>query len=274
MWPVSPRTRSAPSPLEGEGWGGGSKFARTSNVAGPPPLTPPLKGEGNRPRRARTNSPHPHPRRHHPRGARQVRAAGAARRLARCARRDRALGAARSSSPARCASACRRGSPRPPSRRSGPRSRTRSSCCGRRLRRPTPSCSPGSKGRAEKPVSADPAPFRPGDAEPRDRGAGSSRTRSRALRRRVEMGWHPRAGRRRRAGWPADRAALFAHRRGHFRRVPRPDRRDELQRRDRRRALDHARRPCAVVQRAAAAAQPQNHQREAHRRIPRAHSRL
>ena len=55
---------------------------------------------------------------------------------------------------------------------------------------------------------------------------------------------------------------------------PGPDRRAHFQRRDRRRIADRARRPRAVVQRAATAAQPQNRQREADRRIPRAPARL
>jgi hypothetical protein len=36
-------------PLVGEGWGGGSPWR---DIAPPPPLAPPHKGEGNRPRRA------------------------------------------------------------------------------------------------------------------------------------------------------------------------------------------------------------------------------
>ena len=154
--------------------------------------------------------PHPLRRRHHARHARQGRTAGAA--CAPGSTRSTRPGAGRcsSSSPARCASACRRGSPRPRSRRSATRSRTRSSCCGRRSRRPT------------RPVRLDRGPRREagqqrsgavpaGDAEPRDRGAGFRRARSGRLRRRMEMGRHPRAGgrgRRRTAG--ASRGSIRA----------------------------------------------------------------
>ena len=86
MWP----TRSAPSPRERGGLGGGSVRAQVARR--PPPQPLPHKGEGNSP--IERQRPHPRPRRHHPRLARQIRAAGAARRLARRARRDRALGAA------------------------------------------------------------------------------------------------------------------------------------------------------------------------------------
>src|SRR5262249_43128317 len=47
-WGMSPtQTRCAPSPLVGEGWGGGWWILREQQP--PPPLTPPHKGEGNRP---------------------------------------------------------------------------------------------------------------------------------------------------------------------------------------------------------------------------------
>src|SRR5438105_10527873 len=42
----SPLARSAPSPLVGEGWG--LRFVAVARLAGPPPRTPPHKGEGNR----------------------------------------------------------------------------------------------------------------------------------------------------------------------------------------------------------------------------------
>src|SRR2546430_1416665 len=46
--PSSPRSRSAPSPLVGEGWGGGDAVTRQRCLTQPPPpLTPPHKGEGN-----------------------------------------------------------------------------------------------------------------------------------------------------------------------------------------------------------------------------------
>ena len=71
-----------------------------------------------------------------------------------------------------------------------------------------------------------------------------------------------------------DRAALFAHRRGYFQKLSRSARRAAPARRHRRRASDHARRPRAVVQRAAAAAQSQNRHAETDRGIPRASARL
>src|SRR5262249_19137157 len=47
-----PRTQYAPSPLVGEGWGGGvmrrdDEGATCERIALPPPLSPPHKGEGN-----------------------------------------------------------------------------------------------------------------------------------------------------------------------------------------------------------------------------------
>src|SRR5207249_847558 len=43
------QTRSAPSPLVGEGWGGGSFVRqRRRDKLRPPPPTPPHKGQGNR----------------------------------------------------------------------------------------------------------------------------------------------------------------------------------------------------------------------------------
>src|SRR5215813_9714538 len=59
---ISPtQTRCAPSPLVGEGWGGGWLLSREfGQQQPPPPLTPPHKGEGNRPsvcRRCTSNSP-------------------------------------------------------------------------------------------------------------------------------------------------------------------------------------------------------------------------
>src|SRR5262249_36296468 len=46
--PRSPRARCAPSPLAGEGWGGGYGKQRSVH-AGPPSLSLPRKGGGNRP---------------------------------------------------------------------------------------------------------------------------------------------------------------------------------------------------------------------------------
>ena len=93
MWPEATRetqVQRAPSPLVGEGWGGGS-----SSVAQVSPFAYDLQ----------TPTPDPSPkgrgahalaflRRHRARHPRQGAIAGPARALARCARRDRALGAA------------------------------------------------------------------------------------------------------------------------------------------------------------------------------------
>src|SRR5215831_11011967 len=50
MKSVHQRTRSAPSPLVGESWGGGGAYGNASaSIAPPPSLTPPHKGEGNAP---------------------------------------------------------------------------------------------------------------------------------------------------------------------------------------------------------------------------------
>src|SRR5580700_3518923 len=47
---VDGQTRSAPSPLVGEGWGGGWRVRqRCASISGPPPPTPPHKGEGSAP---------------------------------------------------------------------------------------------------------------------------------------------------------------------------------------------------------------------------------
>src|SRR5262245_27002083 len=47
--PLVQLARCAPSPLVGEGWGGGGAGEHRGPTSGPPPLTPPHKGEGNRP---------------------------------------------------------------------------------------------------------------------------------------------------------------------------------------------------------------------------------
>ena len=99
--------------------------------------------------------------RQHPRQPAEEGTAGAARAMARRTRRDRPLGAAE----ARHRRAAHRrlgaaGEDRGGSARRA-RTRTRSSCSGRDLRRPTSSCSPGSRAAREKPVNRDPAPFRP-----------------------------------------------------------------------------------------------------------------
>ena len=71
-----------------------------------------------------------------------------------------------------------------------------------------------------------------GDALARARGRRPRPPRPRRLRRRMEVGRHPRPGRRRGRAPPA----LLAHRRRHLRRLPRPGRGSRLRRRARRRA--------------------------------------
>jgi DNA ligase-1 len=57
MWPVSPRGRSAPSPLEGEGWGGGSNVgARSTPNSRTPTTNPSPQGGGEQTERA-ANAP-------------------------------------------------------------------------------------------------------------------------------------------------------------------------------------------------------------------------
>ncbi len=76
------------------------------------------------------------------------------------------------------------------------------------------------EGRADKPASARSRAVPPGDAGACDRGNGFRRARSGRFHGGVEMGRHPRAGRRRHGARTAARdAALFAHRRGYFRRA-------------------------------------------------------
>ena len=77
--------------------------------------------------------------------ARQVAASRPARALARRAGRDRPLGAAQARHRRACASASRRGSPRPRRPRSATTIRTRSKSSGPGLRRLTSNCSPGWK---------------------------------------------------------------------------------------------------------------------------------
>ena len=113
-----------------------------------------------------------------------------------------------------------------------------------------------------------------GDAGACDRGDRFRRARPEGLHRRMEMGRHPRAGRRGRQRRGQDRAALFAHRRGHLEKLSRSHRSAAAAGLDRRRAADRARRPGAVVQRAAAAAQPQSRDAEDARGVSRAPARL
>ena len=131
------------------------------------------------------------------------------------------------------------------------------------------------EGRADKPVVARSGAVPPGDAGACHRGDRFRRARSEGLHRRMEMGRHPRAGGRRPGrGRRARDAALFAHRRGHFQELSRSGRGAAAARRDRRRIADPARWPRAVVQRAAAAAQPQSRDAEAAAGISRASARL
>jgi DNA ligase 1 len=95
------------------------------------------------------------------RHARQGELPASARALARRARRDRPLGAAQAGHRRRCASASRRGSPRRRSPRSAARTSTRSRRSGTGLAPPYAELFAWLEGRAEKPETTDPAPFRP-----------------------------------------------------------------------------------------------------------------
>ena len=94
--------------------------------------------------------------------------------------------------------------------------------------------------------------------------------RSRRLRRRMEVGRHPRAGGRGRA--TTARCARLYTRTGDdiSRRFPDLVEALRLRRRARRRTAGHARRRASRLQRPAAAAQPQDRRRQAARRISRA----
>ena len=216
----------------------------------------------------------PHRRHRNARHPRQGATAAAARALARCARRDRPLGAdqarhrriahrrlgAAGQSRGRRASAARR--------------RRRSSslwpglappyvelvCLARRPRRPAGERRSGAVSSADAGACA--------------RGQRFSRARPRRVHGRMEVGRHPGAGRRRAARRQDGRPALFAHRRGYLEKLSRPARRIAASRCDRRRAVDHARASRADLQRAAAAAQPQNRHGQAHGGISRASARL
>ena len=132
------------------------------------------------------------------------------------------------------------------------------------------------EGRADKPVIA-----RPGAVPPRHAGArhrGDRFRRARSARTSWRNGNGTASACRRSPASTTDGqrrdAALFAHRRGHLQELSRSGRGAAAARRDRRRAADHARGPRAVVQRAAAAAQPQDRDAEADRGISRASARL
>ena len=133
-----------------------------------------------------------------------------------------AAGRCSSSSPAACASASRRGSPRPPRQRSAARTPDEIELIWPGLRRPISTCSPGSKGRADKPRQPDPAPFRPPMLAHAIEESRSSRRLIRPISWRNGNGTASAcrpspATTRRRAGF----AALFAHRRGHFQELSR-----------------------------------------------------
>ena len=130
------------------------------------------------------------------------------------------------------------------------------------------------EGRAEKPASGDPAPFRPAmlahaldepDLAALDPAEFMAEWKWDGIRvQAVAARYDGRTG----------RAALFAHRRGHFQELSRSSRCAAASRRDRRRTLDHARASRAVVQRAAAAAQSQKRHEQAHGRVSRSSARL
>ena len=80
------------------------------------------------------------------------------------------------------------------------------------------------EGRADKPETRDLAPFRPAMLAHAIEETGLCRARPEGLHRRMEMGRHPRAGGRGRQRRGQDRAALFAHRRGHLEELSRPHR--------------------------------------------------
>ena len=201
--------------------------------------------------------------RHHASHARQDRAAGAARALARRTRRDRPLGAAqaRHRRDAHRRLGAARQDRRGRARRQGPaRDRTDLARARAALSRPVRLAGRPRRQAGQPRSRAVP----PGDAGACDRGYGFRQPRSGGLHRRMEMGRHPRAGglgpRRAR---PHAGAALFAHRRGHFQELSRPRAVAASARRHRRRTAGAARGPRADLQRAAAAAQPQSRLAEA-----------
>ena len=143
---------------------------------------------------------------------RQGAASRAARALARRARRDRPLGAAeaRHRRPAhRRIGAARQDRGRGARRQGARRDRTG---LARPRRRPISICSPGSKAAPDKPESSNPAPFRPVMLSHAIEETDFADARPGGFLRRMEMGRHPRAGGRRRRGrWRSCDAALFAH---------------------------------------------------------------
>ena len=206
--------------------------------------------------------------------ARQIAIAGAARALARCARRNRTLGLAQARHR------------RPSHRRLGAAGQDRGRRAGRqrrhRYRTPVGGlnaalCRAFRLARRPRRAAGDPRPsaLPPGDAGARGRGHRLCGTRRCGFHGGMEMGRHPhpsrrRHGRRRRAR----DTALFAHRRRHHQKLPRPCGRIPARRRHRWRTPDPARRARAILQCPAAAAKPQNRHAEAACRIPCASARL
>ncbi len=132
------------------------------------------------------------------------------------------------------------------------------------------------EGRGDKPSTTGSRAVPPRDAGAGDRGFRFREARSGRLSGRMEMGRHPRAGfRRRQRTRRADRADVFAHRRGHFEELSRSCSKSlnfngsldgEL--------LILRERPGTELQRAAAAAEPQGRDAEAGRGISRSSARL
>jgi hypothetical protein len=119
------------------------------------------------------------------------------------------------------------------------------------------------EGRADKPTTSDPAPFRPVMLAPCARERRAWEARSGGVYRGMEVGRHPRASCSRDAReWPACYSALYPHRRGHIAQLSGSHGGAHLRRCDRRRAVDHARASRAIVQYAAAASQPQDRHAE------------
>ena len=132
------------------------------------------------------------------------------------------------------------------------------------------------EGRADKPAHARSGAVPPADAGARARGRRSRRARSRRLHGGMEMGRHPRAGggRRDEDGRHRRRGSIRAPARTSPGAFPIWSRRCGCRRAIDGELADHARRPRAVLQRAAAAAQPQDRDAEAARRVSRASARL
>ena len=130
------------------------------------------------------------------------------------------------------------------------------------------------EGRADKPASTDPAPFRPAMlAHALDEPDLATLVPAEFM---AEWKWdgirvQAVAARKQRR---QDRAALFADRREYFQELSRSDRRSAFTRRHRRRASDHARSARANVQRLAAAAQSQECHDETDDRVSGTSSRL